>query len=439
MSVNRVVVTEFGTIAQFPDPCKSLFQRFFSYFNPFYPMSDNTPVAIIPVQDRLFACSETNILNEFDLENLDTLEQVKLNECMKIDSAAAHPHWEADGTVHGIGYCYKGGNTYTIFKVPPKIDSKGDFSQVQIVASIPAKNSYTPSYYHSFAMTENYYVFVEQPMKINLAKILTAKYRGVPLVTCFDWYENEKTQFHVLSRSTGEPVNPGFTYQTDATCILHHCNAYEEDGNIVMDVCAYDDAGLFEFAFVDTWNDPQKMKVHPWARINRYVLPVDLQLEEHLDDGLVSGNFRAKAKIDDNVVHCTVDDFSREVLLELPQINYPAYSGKKYRYIYGMGSKEGHGEIHTLVKMDMETRRQLIWYEEDCYPSEPVFVQNPDSQDEDGGVILSAVNSINDDVAPFLLVLDASSFNEIGRVKFPDVDRFVNDIHGIFRNEGAKK
>ena len=46
------------------------------------------------------------------------------------------------------------------------------------------------------------------------------------------------------------------------------------------------------------------------------------------------------------------------------------------------------------------------------YPSEPVFVPNPDGVEEDDGVILSNVVSSNPNQHPFLLILDAKSFKE---------------------------
>jgi len=43
------------------------------------------------------------------------------------------------------------------------------------------------NYLHSFAMTENYYVYMEQPMFINGLKILVQKLRGVPFADVMEW------------------------------------------------------------------------------------------------------------------------------------------------------------------------------------------------------------------------------------------------------------
>jgi beta,beta-carotene 9',10'-dioxygenase len=60
-----------------------------------------------------------------------------------------------------------------------------------------------------------------------------------------------------------------------------------------------------------------------------------------------------------------------------------------------------------------------VWTENGCHPGEPVFVARPDSfQEEDDGVVLSVVLDSNKG-NPFLLVLDAKSFEEIARAEVP--------------------
>ena len=61
------------------------------------------------------------------------------------------------------------------------------FEKAELVAEIPASSSLYPSYFHSFAMTENYYVYMEQPYTLNLPKTLLAKFLGLTSVECFEW------------------------------------------------------------------------------------------------------------------------------------------------------------------------------------------------------------------------------------------------------------
>ena len=46
-----------------------------------------------------------------------------------------------------------------------------------------------------------------------------------------------------------------------------------------------------------------------------------------------------------------------------------------------------------------------------------MFVPNPNGEDEDDGVVLSTVLSSNPDDHPFLLILNAKTFEEIARAE----------------------
>lgn len=48
-----------------------------------------------------------------------------------------------------------------------------------------------PSYFHSFGMTENYIVFVEQPFKLDIIKLATAYFRGVTWGSCLKFDKDD--------------------------------------------------------------------------------------------------------------------------------------------------------------------------------------------------------------------------------------------------------
>lgn len=41
--------------------------------------------------------------------------------------------------------------------------------------------------------------------------------------------------------------------------------------------------------------------------------------------------------------------------------------------------------IFQICKLNVKTKETWVWQEPDSYPSEPLFVQNPDGVDEDDG------------------------------------------------------
>jgi beta,beta-carotene 9',10'-dioxygenase len=85
-----------------------------------------------------------------------------------------------------------------------------------------------------------------------------------------------------------------------------------------------------------------------------------------------------------------------------------------------------------LVKLDLEGKRGASWYEDGCYPGEPVFVATPGATEEDDGVILSVVLDARKG-ASFLLILEASSYKELGRARVPHHIPF--GFHGSFLTE----
>lgn len=54
------------------------------------------------------------------------------------------------------------------------------------------------------AMSENYVVFIEQPIKMDLLKIITGKMRGKALSEGIYWDPSLETVFHLVDKRTGE-------------------------------------------------------------------------------------------------------------------------------------------------------------------------------------------------------------------------------------------
>lgn len=53
-------------------------------------------------------------------------------------------------------------------------------------------------------MSENYVVFIEQPIKMDLFKIVTGKLRGKSLNEGIYWDPNQETMFHLIDKQTGK-------------------------------------------------------------------------------------------------------------------------------------------------------------------------------------------------------------------------------------------
>ncbi|NXO06215.1 BCDO2 oxygenase, partial [Oriolus oriolus] len=233
---NRIVASEFGTLAM-PDPCKSVFGRFLSRFE--------LPHPTLLTTNKVCSCfsdfhktdpEESSALTE----NLWHL-QVDWSKFIAVNGATAHPHYEADGTTYNMGNSFgKHGSSYNVIRVPPQESGHGDTLEgAKVLCSIPPMDRAKPSYYHSFGMTENYIIFIEQPLKLNLLKIITSKLRGKTILDGISWEPQHNTYFRVVDKHTGE-VLPG-QWCSKPFVTFHQINAFEERGCVVLDLCCQDD------------------------------------------------------------------------------------------------------------------------------------------------------------------------------------------------------
>ncbi|XP_018427126.1 PREDICTED: beta,beta-carotene 9',10'-oxygenase-like [Nanorana parkeri] len=435
LSQNRIVASEFGTLAS-PDPCMSVFDRMKSRFDFQKISTDNCSVNYVIYKGDYYVSTETNFMRKVDAASLKTLDKVDWSKFIAVNGATAHPHYDPDGTVYNMGNSYgKDGTRYNIIRVPPQKSSSGETLEgAKVICSIEPERKMKPAYYHSFGMSENYVVFVEQPLRLNIIKLLINQLRGKSFAGIMSWEPELNTIFHVVNKHTGKkhPVS----FQTKAFLNFHQINAFEDQDCIVLDLCCQDDGGavqLFELQNLrksgEALNEVYKSFCKTYPR--RFVLPLDTIANGDIAQPLNYSTATAEKKADGKV-WCTHENLHDQTLemcgIEFPQINYAKYNARKYRYFYGCGFQHLVGD--SLIKLDVETKQSKIWKEDGFYPSEPIFVPYPDSVKEDDGVILSAILTPHQDKNTFLLILDAKDFTEIARAEVPL--QMPYGFHGIF-------
>jgi carotenoid cleavage dioxygenase-like enzyme len=237
---------------------------------------------------------------------------------------------------------------------------------------------------HSFGLTKHYVVLAEYPLVVSPAKMLLT---GKPYAENLEWKPERPTRFHVVNKESGALVG---SWETEAFFAFHHVNAFERDGEVLVDLLAYPDDAVIQ----DHYMDALRSKKGPTAaaELRRYRLRP-------------GGSASHEALTGEP--------------LELPRINYDAHNGRDYSYVYGIGQdRAAESWPDRLVKVDVRDGSVRVWREEDCYPGEPVFVPSPDVRSEDSGVVLSVVLDAVSETS-FLLVLDAASFVEAARARVP--------------------
>lgn len=381
-SQGKIVYSEFAT-----DPCQTLFGRLKSVFSP--KVTDSAKVSIGKIANQYMAYAETPIQVSFDPETLKSAGVMSYEPALAGQMTTVHPHYDyGRNEAYNMVTRFHQVSHYNIYRV-------GSSWKPERIASVPVNQ---PSYMHSFGMTQNYFIIIEFPLVVNPLSLLLWLH---PYIENYHWKPGRGARFWVIHRGNGKVVGK---YEGDAFFAFHHVNAFEQGDEIVIDIAAYEDSGILNAYYLDRLKDPNLAL--PYGNLRRYHLPLK---GTHVDYEVIS-----------------------EACMELPNFDYARYNlNENYRYVYAssINPEQRKGFYNQILKVDIKTRQNTIWYEPGCYPGEPIFVGKPERTEEDDGVILSVVLDENKGNS-FLLVLDAHTFDEIGRAEIPHSILF--GYHGFY-------
>lgn len=357
------------------DPCRTLFQRVAAIFDA--KLTDNCNVNINPFGGAPVAFTETTLPVRFDAETLETLGDYGYSPAIGGSVSIAHPHHDARRLCQ-FSYVVEFGmkSRYRLFA----IDDEGGAECV--VAEMPVDR---PAYMHSFAMTEQYLVLVEFPLVVDPLRL---KLAFEPFIRNYRWTPERGLRIHVFDKDGRGLLK---SVETDPIFAFHHVNAFEDGGNIVVDLVAYRDAGIIDQLYLARLR--AGAAIDATGHLTRYVVP----LQEQGDVFAIQ---------------------VAEAMIELPRIDYELCAGRPYRHVWGVGRRNKDDFLDSIVKIDVLSGETRTWWKEHCYPGEPVFVPSPGRTVEGEGVLLSIVLDARRGRS-YLLVLDAVSLAEIARAECP--------------------
>ncbi|PNF43183.1 hypothetical protein B7P43_G15677 [Cryptotermes secundus] len=234
VAVGRPVFTEFGT-KSYPDPCKNLFSRMMSSLIP--DLTDNDAINVFTLEDAVYVATESNYLRRIEVESLATREKVDMTKLVGVNLASSHTYQDSQGSYYSMGTSLMSGPKYHIIRTPAAASGKAQdaLSKAAVLVTIPSSWKTSMSYYHSFGMSENYIVFIEQPLIINSMKLVTAQVKGRCMRDCMTWSPEEQNKFYVVDKWSGQ-VLPIKYKSKKAFFLFHHINTYEEAGQVYIDI-----------------------------------------------------------------------------------------------------------------------------------------------------------------------------------------------------------
>ncbi|KAF5305094.1 hypothetical protein FQA39_LY09356 [Lamprigera yunnana] len=435
---NRIVVTDFGT-SSVPDPCHTIFKRVASYFERYKNTSDNAMISIYPFGDELYTFTESPFIHKVNKHNLKTENRIDLTKNMGIVSHTSHPHIAKDGSVYNLALSVSNkGPQHNIVYFPKKTKKdKNDYSmfdKAHVVAEIPSRWLLHPCYMHTFGMTKNYFIIVEQPLSLVIPRFFWTHLANKPLHNNLQWYQNETTQINVVSRKSGKLV---YKFHSEPFFYLHIINQYEDSNHIVLDICSYRDPAMIDCMYIEALKaQPSNPYYADMFRSSsmRFVLPlVDVEKVSVGKNLVRLRNTKARAFLHKEGNIFVIPEKLCDLGCETPRINYDRCSGKKYRYFYAISADVDADNPGTVIKVDTYQKTTRTWCEDNCYCSEPIFIPAPNAQNEDDGIIISALIWGRDDENHVgLLVLNAKTMKEIGRAEFHTPSPVPKCLHGWF-------
>lgn len=385
----EISFTEFGTA-----PHRGVLARLKSEFNIASMFGSNCSVNVIPGEDGWVAIYDWPAPMGFDPTTLETIGAAPYDDKLVMLITSPHPLFDParqEWINFGVGVSGEGLG-YPVFR-----QAKGSSTR-ELITTV---DRLTPSYMHSFALTENFVILTEHPYKAVWSKMATMGLRDAPLVDNFAWKDDEPTTFFVVDRVLGRVVAE---IEAKTFLTLHHVQAWEDEGLVHVELATYPDDSVIQDLYFDKIMSPQ-------------------------GGNILAGNYR-RYTLDLAAQSCTWEEVTSQPL-EMPR-THPDWNYVRKRFVYGV-SKIRHDDFYDcLVKVDSETGATTVWSESGVYANEPIFVPEPNGATEDAGAVITIVFDSTVSRA-YLLVLDAHTFEEIGRADTGQCIPF--GLHGMAQQD----
>ena len=375
----RLAMSTFATPNQ-----RSLWRRI---FEPIPKMTDNANVHVVPTPDGWLAMTETETQLLIDGETLKTRRAVRYDDAVgKGLGMLAHPERDGRALVN------------LAFKIGPRAEIIAYRQLVGSYTREPIGKISLPElpYIHAFGLTPTKIVIVAPPL---LAKPTSMLWSNAGYIDHFRWRPERTTRIFTIDRATGASR----VVELESFFMFHTLNAYDDGGDVVVDVSAYRDTRVIDRLRMETLRD-------------EFFTPTELV------------RLRVPAK-GGRATRATLDRES----LEFPTVNRAVVGGRRHRLAWGTALGVEAGRPTSRVRrLDLESGASSTFRRDDVVYGEPVFVRRPRSTIEDDGVLLVVGSDVAKRRAE-LVILDARSLEPVATARLPIA--LPLGFHGSFARE----
>jgi torulene dioxygenase len=423
------------------DPCKSFFKKVQSVFHsdpPPEPNEVNVGVTITANHPGLSKTGKSirgqqqsglstlmtktdaqtfQMLDPETLEPIGIANQKTLHPELSGPMSAAHAaHDPVTGDVFNFNLNFGRSGVYKIWRTAA---STGETS---ILATI----NHSPAYIHSLFLTEHSVVLCVWNSFFTMGGASILWNRNLMDAMRFD--ASKPAAWFVIDKKPLRDGGKGLvaSYESDAMFCFHTINAFEEtsaDGSldIVADLVGYENMDVLDsFYYQNMMSDSPEAK--KWSE-NKTCRPTNRRYRLNIPATQTKQTMRAVR-----------ENLSNEhVAVELPTLA-PSVITKKHRYIYGINDSGKSTFADSIVKHDLDTGTIQRWSKHGHTAGEAIFVPDPASMQEDGGVLLTVVLD-GIEGKSYLLILDAKDLSEVGKAHVDGVVGIA--FHGLYVGETA--
>ncbi len=350
---------------------------------PVPPLTDNANVNVVALGEQRVALTESPTQVVFDPRTLEVRGEVEYTDGLPAQAPmSAHPQYdfarrEVVNTLLGFGAA----PNVSFYRHAPDARRRELFARYQ-ARRLP--------YVHSFGLSSNHVFLVAHPFDVNPLRLL---WSNAGFIEAFAWRPEAGTRIAVYDRASGAEQ----IFETDPMFVFHTAHAFEEKGEMVLDV-------------VD-WGTPDIVSA--------------LRTERLVDGALTVGTRLVRLRMTPGTARARVEPLT-DVKIEFPTVAYRHVAGRAQRFVWGASILRDRAAV---VKLDVVSGRTLEFAEPDLVFGEPVLVARPGSSDEDDGVVLSVGSSRTLD-RTVLAVLDARTLDVRARAEI-DVSVPLG-FHGSF-------
>ncbi len=309
---------------------------------------------------KLLALWEAAEPYRLDPQNLETIGIDYLDDVLKPgDAFAAHPWVDPSCIMDG------GAPSLVNFSIKPSLSSKITIYEFNPNGQLKRRHSHNIpgfAFIHDFAITPNYCIFFQNPVRFNPLPFVFGL-RGAG--ECVQFQPNRPTRVVVIPRTPELKDDRMKILEVESGFIFHHGNAFETSENeICVDSICYQ---------------------------SLYQIKSDSSYKEVDFDALAPGQlWRFTLNLASSTVKKKMLD-SRSC--DFPTVN-PDKVGRPYRYLF-IGAAHhptDNAPLQAIGKLDLESEeRQLYSFAPQGYVGEPIFVPHPHAKKEDEGWLLTLV------------------------------------------------